>query len=362
MRCAQSADLLVLKSVLGVVGSLASSLQAQLSVPGEAPVTLSTPSIQASVALDLTAPGSRLFTSATSAPGSGASFGALPPGALPAGSGAVLMAFHSLSFDPHTGSANGSGSARFALTAQDGAPLVVQDLATPIAIALPPLSAAALAGGAMMAVCSFWNETSEEYSTDGCVGLPSPLPPGMAASFDVAVAAAGAAGAAELAASVLLGPAEHPLLAACSVSVLDCGSGDAVGAILLDPSQGLLSPSVQCPSRLGAPSPGVGSLAAGAPPALRVYHGAGCALWQQNNTAQCHWDAMTQAFAGAGCAPSGAPEQCLCRHVRFASLPSCFFGAAHPDPNPRCSRAAVNSSRTSAASPARKSPSPRRRR
>ena len=34
---------------------------------------------------------------------------------------------------------------------------------------------------------------------------------------------------------------------------------------------------------------------------MRVYYGGGCALWQPNNTAGCHWNATAQAFAGGGC-------------------------------------------------------------
>jgi hypothetical protein len=312
----------VLRGVLSAVAGLAASLQAQLSVAGEAPVSLSSPAISSTVALDLTTPDSRLFTQRTGAPGAPqAAFGPLPADALPTGLSAVNTSFHFLSFDPHSGAVNnGSGSARLLLSGPDGAPLNVSGLVVPIAITLPPLPAEQLAPGSGAAsVCTFWSTARQVYSADDCVGLPNPLPLGMSAEFNASVAALGAAGAAELTAAVVLGPSSHALLAGCSVAVLDCAARGASAVFFLNPDDPFSAPAVRCPALPGdggASAVGLGGVAAAEAPPLRVYYGAQCALWRQDNAAQCWWNATAQAFAGAGCVASAAPQQCLCRHVR----------------------------------------------
>jgi hypothetical protein len=319
-------DLGVLQAVLGAVGNLATSLQGQLTVPGEAAVSFSSPTIQASVALDTVGPDSRLFTSGTSAPGSDASFGALPIDALPENATSVRIAFHSLSFDPYTGLNTTSGSARLLLTDADGNPLLVEGLATPIAIALPPLSAdVLLPGSGAISVCTFWNDTSGAYSSDGCHGLPNPLPAGLEAYFNASSASEGAAGAAALAASVVLNATTEDgatLLAGCTVTVLDCSRNDS-GVFYLDPFNPFAHPAVRCPPSSDA-MVGVGGAVSTSPPALRLYYGSNCALWKASNYADCYWNVTTQAFDGAGCVLSAGPQQCLCRHVR---PPACLLAA-----------------------------------
>jgi hypothetical protein len=366
-----SAGLTVLRSVLSAVGGLATSLQAQLSVPGEAPVALSAPNISASVALDLTAPGTRLFTSSTTAPGAGAaSFGALPDGALPPGLPAVNTAFHFMTFDPHSGAvANGSGSARLLLSVPGpggGAPVTVGALAVPIEIMLPPLPPGSSGGAGL---CTFWNSTQKVYSADGCVGLPTPLPPGVMASFNKTLASSGAAGAVELASAVVL---NGSLTAGCAVAVLDCASRGDAAVFFLNPDDPFNAPAVRCPP-LGAPPSGLGGSATASAPPLRVYYGASCALWREDNAARCFWNVTAQAFSGTGCVPPGTPEQCLCRHVRAAPVPLrslCTHGApishriTHAlltfTPPPNCT--AFRSSLISAASFSLKSPWPLPRR
>jgi hypothetical protein len=326
----------VLRGVLAAVAGLAASLQAQLSVAGEAPVSLSSPAISSTVALDLTTPDSRLFTQRTGAPGAPqAAFGPLPADALPAGLSAVNTSFHFLSFDPHSGTINnGSGSARLLLSGPDGAPLRVSGLAVPIAITLPPLPAEQLAPGTGTAsVCTFWIKARQVYSADGCVGLPNPLPLGIsaefnasAAEFNASAAALGAAGAAELASAVVLGPSGHAMLAGCSVAVLDCAARGASAVFFLNPDDPFSAPAVRCPALPGGndtSAVGLGGVAAAEAPPLRVYYGAQCALWRADNAAQCWWNATAQAFAGAGCVASAAPQQCLCRHVRPLHAHAC---------------------------------------
>jgi hypothetical protein len=317
-----SAGLSALRGVLGAVGGLSASLQAQLTVPGEAPVSLSAPNISAQVALDLTAPGTRLFASNTSAPGAGAAaFGPLPAGALPPGLTAVNTAFHFMSFDPHSGAvANGSGSARLLLSAPDGsgAPVTVGALAVPIQITLPPLPLSGSSGGA--GLCTFWNSSRQVYSADGCVSLPTPLPVGVTARFNATLASLGAAGALELASSVLL---DGTLTDGCSMAVLDCAARGDAAVYFLNPDDPFSAPAVRCPSLNAGSNPtGLGGSATGAAPPLRVYYGASCALWRADNAADCFWNVTAQAFAGGGCVPPGTPEQCLCRHVR---TPPCLL-------------------------------------
>jgi hypothetical protein len=304
-----------LNAVLSAVATLSSSLQAQLSVPGEAPVSLQAPVIQASVALDRTAADSRLFQGPISAPGAALAAFSLPVGALPAALAAVNTSFVFLAFDPHSGAVNnGSGTARLLFTNSGGGAVPVSRLAAPVNITLPPLSATSLTYGTL-GVCTFWDVTRNLYSADDCVGLPNPLPPGITASFDAATAAAGAAGAVELAASIQLGPPSAPLLAGCFVAVLDCAARGADAVFFLNPDDPIGAPAVRCRDA-AAPAVGLGGSAASAPLPLRVYYGARCALWAPDNSVACFWNASLQAFAGAGCVASAASQQCFCRHVR----------------------------------------------
>ena len=319
-----------LKGILSAVSSLSSSLQAGLSVPGEAPITLQSQQIKASVALDLTNNGSRLFTAPITSPGAGAAaFSALPPGALPASAGAAVnTSFHYMTFDPHSGAVNnGTGSARL-LFVSGGSEVTVAGLGTPVTISLPALGT--LSSPSLFGQCTFWNSAKQVYTTDGCVGLPNPLPPGLTASFNATVASAGAAGAVELAASVTLAPISSALLAGCSVGVLDCAALGASAVFFLNPDDPFVAPAVRCPA-LSSLAVGPGGTYASVAPALRVYYGATCPLWNPSNAARCYWNATAQAFAGAGCVPATGAEQCLCRHLTdFSSFAFPQIGIATP--------------------------------
>ena len=285
-------------AVLGILDSLASSQASALAVPGQAPATVSTPSIQMSVSLEDPA-SSRLLTAPLSAPGSASSFDPLPPAALAAGGGAPVAAlFLSLAFDAHggAGSNNTGGVTRLAFSSAAGAPLAVSGLATPILFSLPP---SALADG-QQAACSWWDAAASNYSPAGCASLPNPAPPGHELKFADgfrATSPASLATAWEI---------SGPLLANCSVAFLDCTNATArLGTLVLDPA----SPaSVSCGGATDV--------------VLRAYVGATCALRNASGDADCAWDVVSQAFTGPGCVAANA-TRCACSHLTdFTSSPA----------------------------------------
>ena len=322
----------VLRPVLGAMTTLASTLQAQLTVPGEVPVEVIAPAIQAQVALDVGAPlpgrFTRLYNGTIGSAGSPARFGSLPPDAL-AGSNltAVNTSFHYFTFDPHSGSTNGTGNVRLLLTGPNGSAVPVRNLSQPINIVQPPLNASQLGGGSGTgaSVCTFWNTAQQVYSSDGCLGLPNPAPPGITVSF-APVAPGSGSSLVTLVTALTFGPPTSPLLAGCRRSVLDCtGASSGPLTAYLNPDNPLASvpqwgpTRVQCPTQGGAPVGLGGTLASSRPPLL-VYSGAACQLWQANNTARCFWNATGQAFQGPGCVASAAPSQCPCGHLTDFSV------------------------------------------
>ena len=323
----------VLTPVLIAVQSLASSLQAQLSAAGEVPVAYSSPNVQTQVGLDYASPlpgvFTRLFNGTIGAASSPASFGALPADALSRSNvSAVNTSFHFLTFDPFSGSVNGSGSSRLLLSAA-GAALEVQNLSRPILISLPALPSASLQAGATPALCTFWNVSRQAYSADGCLGLPNPLPPGLSAFFNVSAAPEGS-GARALLGALAFSPASSPLLTGCQTAVLDCAAAGTAGVFFLNPDDPFAAPAVRCPS-LDAPVVGRGGTLALAAPPLFILYGARCALWNSSNTIACYWNATLQAFQGAGCAASTSQSQCLCSHLTdFSTLTFPTIAVATP--------------------------------
>jgi hypothetical protein len=300
----------LLKNLSGVVDALGDSLFTQLTAPGGAPITVSSPAVQMSIALDVPGAGSRLFTERLSAPGSNSSFAALPAGLFdgaPSVSAAagVRTLFTSLTFDALTLDPASTGVTRLAFAsaaaATAGQEVSVAGLATPILFTLPRLSS--LADG-LKAQCQFWDTAALNFSTVGCVSLPDPRPrnhtlaftPGFTASGDADVVNAWA-----ISGSLVSD--------ACRVTVLDCGGAGADTIVVYpDPSNPIKVPAVACPPRVnGSTTP---------PPVLRVYSGRACALWQSGNSLNCSWSNTKQAFVGGGCESSGGPVQCACRHVR----------------------------------------------
>ena len=325
-----TAAISVLRPVLAAMTTLATTLQAQLTVPGEVPVEVIAPAIQAQVALDVGTPSpgryTRLFNSTIGSSGSPARFGSLASDAL-AGSNltAVNTSFHYMTFDPHSGSTNGTGNIRLLLSGPNGSAVPVRNLSQPITIVQPALNASQLASGSGAAVCTFWNTAQQVYSSDGCLGLPNPVPPGINVSFSPVPAGSGSS-LLTLMTALSFGPVQSPLLAGCRRTMLDCTSASA-GSLTayLNPSNPLASipqwgpTRVQCP-QAGSTPVGLGGTLSSSARVLLVYWGSTCQLWQANNTARCFWNATGQSFQGPGCVPSTAPSQCLCSHLTDFSV------------------------------------------
>ena len=161
------------------------------------------------------------------------------------------------------------------------------DASTPILFTLPSVN---VSGGGQ-AVCSFFDPAAGAYATHGCIGVPSPAPPGHTLAFVNGFTAAGDANL-SMAWSI-----SGPLVSGCSVTVLDCNTSTPTPAA-----------GVACPA--------AGSGSGGQQPVLRVYSGAQCTLVQPNNTYGCSWSNLMQAFVGSGCVAASGPTQCMCRHVR----------------------------------------------
>ena len=281
-----------------VVGQLGASLLAGLSAPGEAAVITSA-AIQMSLAVDdPSAPGSRLFSAPLTAPGSTAAFAPLPAGALAgATAGApVHTTFSSLAFDANTGSSSSAtGVVTLAFSNPDGSEIPVANLTTPIFFAMPALD---LAPG-MQAACRYWDAPSASYSGAGCATMPNPAPPAaqltLAWLSDVVLASPS-----QVATSWA---ATGPLAAGCAETVLDCSNATQRSRqVALDPTD-IFSPGKQ-PIGCGGATSGV----------LRLFTGAGCALYRTDNAAGCFWNSTSQAFSGNGCMAANA-TQCACTHL-----------------------------------------------
>jgi hypothetical protein len=300
---ASPVSLSVLAVISNVVNSLASSLLSALTTPGEAPVTVYSPLIQMSVALDLAGPDSRLFSAPLTAPGSKSSFAPLPADIFAGLSGrrrlladvGVRTQFSSLAFDPHTLDANSTGTTTLAFSTAASGELNIAGLSTPIQFTLPVVP---LADG-LKAQCQFWDTTALQYSTVGCVGLPDPLPPGHNVSWkpgftvgsDAAMAAAWSV--------------SGPLVSApsrCLFEVLDCSDLNVTRAVFPNPAKPFQFPAVSCDASISTE------------PILAI-SGSACALIQEDNAFGCYWNNSKHSFQGPGCAASGEPVQCACRHL-----------------------------------------------
>ena len=283
-----------------LLGSLLDTL-VNSSIPGGAAITMSSPTISLYVALDLPTPSAdnRLFSQLLTSPGSNSSF-SLPSDVF-AGlslSGGIRTAFASFTFDPHELDVNntGTGMTRLGFSDTAGVELQVSNRTTPIRFSLPRVPG--LADGTK-AQCQWWDYSVSAYSTVGCVSLPVLLPAGHTAAFAAGFTSGTDAG------MVLAWNISGSLVAAgnCTESVLDCASAaDAERVIFPNPAQPFAFPAVRCNASVST-SP------------MRVWSGKRCALIQHDNTLQCWWDNVKQAFVGPGCVPSAGPTQCACRHL-----------------------------------------------
>jgi hypothetical protein len=287
---APDADLALLGNLNGVVNTMASSLLAALVAPGQS-VSVSSPGL--SMTLQLATPASLAAASLVAA--SGAAFAPLPAGALAAApDGApVQSTFSAMAFDPYAGSASGTGVVKLAFSSPDGTEIPVRGLTSPITFSMPAM---VLPPG-MQARCTFWDAAAGAYSADGCTSMPNPAPAAQwltlawRANFTLATPAA-LSGAWE---------AAGPLLAGCRETLLDCTNAtQRTKKVVVNPDDPFTTLPISC----GASTTDV----------LRVFSGASCALYAQDNAAGCAWNATQQAFTGAGCVVAAA-TQCACTHL-----------------------------------------------
>jgi hypothetical protein len=294
----ESPVLALLSSVTALTDELASTLFGTLSIPGAAPVTITSPSIQIYLALDDATPGSssRLFSAPISAPGSASQFDALPAGALGNVVGGVRTQFASFTFDPHVLDINSTGVTRLVFSNASGSELPVVSLSTPILFSMPRLPT--LADG-FKAQCQFWDTAAQNYSTVGCVSMPDPRPaghafawaPGYTVSSDTDM--------------VRAWNVSGPLLAGCSVRVLDC-TQQAPGVVFPNPAQPFAFPAISCDANVST-----------AP--MRVFLGSKCALIQPDNAYRCAWDNTKQVPAAARMPARMLAAQRLTRRLRRPS-------------------------------------------
>ena len=290
-------------NVSNIVSSLAATLLKQLAstvAPGGAPVTVASPLIQISVALDEAGPGSRLFYNSISAPGSNSSFAPLPADIFDKVSGTdagVRTQFSSLAFDPHTQDVNSTGTTTLAFSTAAGE-LSISGLSKPVFVTLP---LAPLASG-LKSQCQFWDRAAGSYSFVGCVSLPDPVPTGHNVTwtdgFNVTTDA-------NMSAAWTISGALVAAPSCCSFEVLDCSLPNNTRAVYPNPARPFDFPAVRCNA----------SLSTG--PILAI-SGSACTLIQEDNTFGCYWSNDKQAFVGAGCVASGKPVQCACRCVATA--------------------------------------------
>ena len=296
---ASPVSLSVLTVISNVVTSLAASLLSVLTTPGAAPVTVYSPLIQMSVALDLAGPDSRLFSAPLTAPGSKSSFAPLPADIfaglsrrrrLLADAG-VRTQFSSLAFDPHTLDVNSTGTTTLAFSTAAGE-LNISGLSTPIRFTLPLVP---LADG-VKAQCQFWDPAAQSYSIVGCVSLPDPIPrahnaswkPGFTVASDAAMAGAWSIAG--------------PLVSRCLFEVLDCSVANNTRSVYPNPAKPFQFPAVSCNASISTEP-------------ILVISGSACALIQEDNAYGCYWNNSKHAFKGPGCVASGEPVQCACRHL-----------------------------------------------
>ena len=301
---ASPVSLSVLKVVSGVVNALASSLLSALTTPGAAPVTVTSPLIQISVALDLAGAGSRLFSAPISAPGSTSSFAPLPADIFASTNGkrrrllaaaGVRTLFSSLAFDPHTLDVNSTGTTTLAFSTASSGELNISGLRAPIRFTLPAVPLTDAKG--VKAQCRFWDPAALSYSTVGCVSLPDPLPPkhnvswkpGFTVYSDGELAAAWS----------ITGPLITPR---CLFEVLDCSQPNNTRAVYPNPARPFDFPAVRCNASISTEP-------------LLVVSGSECELIQADNAYGCYWNNSKNAFQGTGCVASGGPVQCACRHL-----------------------------------------------
>ena len=324
------------QTVQNALTALVNSSQACLSVPGQVPIVLNSSSITFHVGLEDVSgsanSSSGLFGTNSSglACGSG-SVGAVPASTLEAsgynGSAVqvslVCTAYNSNSDGPPTGAGSYSGALSLELSDANGTAIAVPNSSTPFPITLP-------ACPTPPCQCTYWDVNVNASSSDGCVGLPLPLPPGVIASFNASLYAAPdtcpntpTSRAARLLRTLQL--AGLPMKG-CTATILDCPEVGDAGIAYLNPDNPLKFPAVVCPNVSTDQAVGLGGVyTSQGPPALLVFSGAACELWKTDNAARCWWNATSQLFTGPGCVAANKTS-CLCTHLTsfsaFSAPPS----------------------------------------
>jgi len=324
------------------LNTLTSTVLSTLTVPGGAGIDLRSTLASVQVGLTYTNPSdapagsaaSQLFGSGTS------SFGPLPADALSNYSSGSTVAVVQLTsaFNSYCASLASNGTSRLeVLNPSNGAIVPVNNLSTPISIVLPPSAASPSSSQSQShGVCAYWDPGVNLYATDGCQGLPSPLPPGVVPSlnaslFNLSLASTSvlcSSGAAVSQSAKLLRTLQFSggsLMSGCTPTILDCPTLGSAGVVYLNPAAPAFAPAVRCPA--AAPTPPSNNCSCLAAPseikALLVFTGATCKLWRSGNSLHCFWNATVQAFQGTGCisAPQIRPTlaqqspSCLCSHL-----------------------------------------------
>jgi hypothetical protein len=229
----------------------------------------------------------------------------------------VRTTFMCAKFDPHIALSDGNVTSATSSVLSlhfdfpECSTCVMDNLATPVPLRLEPVMpdpSRRLSAG----VCAFWNESASggTYSTDGCFGLPNPLPPGVSAFFDTSLYSLVPSDASESA--KLLSALQMPdIFSQCNHTVLDCPVVGDKGVVYLNPDAPLSAPAVRCNS---SNTLSYGGLSASNGPALLVLYGASCKWWKSSSG--CFWNAALQSFVTSG-APGTA--SCVARTANASS-------------------------------------------
>ena len=279
--------------VANVAAARAGSLGAANSSAAPQQLTISTPAFQLFVSHST--PAAAAAAGPITAPGAPCSFNPLPAAATAGAVGFLQTTFINLAFDPYATAVEADSAGRGSVTRlelrhQGGTgggwvPLPVANLTDLVKFTQPAPGTLAGGGGGLQAACVFWDAALGGYSSAGCVALPSPLPPGVAAQWVSGFNASAGVAALGRAWNFTSESWSGPLLSGCTEATLDCSDPSQAGVrVFLNP-QAPLQPR------------GAISCGGAAARTLRVFHGAACALWDPFNDADCFWNATAQASA-----------------------------------------------------------------
>jgi len=338
------------------LNTLASTALSTLAVPGGVGINISSPLASVTVSLAYANPANTPVGTGPSllyGTGVSSSFGPLPGDALSGlyRNATVGVVQTTSFFAPYCGGLlAASGLSRLEVVdPSSGAQVPIRNLSVPVSIALPSSSSAS---AWKHDVCAYWDPAMGVYATEGCLGLPSPLPFNVSATLNVSLYNASLSGSgAECTASDLSDSARllrtlqfsgGSLLTGCTPTILDCPLLGSKGIVYLNPQAPASAPAVRCPPADGPSSASnCGCLAPSGSRALLVFTGATCALWQPGNGARCFWNATVQAFVGFGCVHADSSSislsaqsspTCLCTHLTdFSAFGTPSVPVASPD-------------------------------